>query len=159
MPMRLAAISIAVLGVALASQSWIRFGDVLAAPVDSDRPQLLKVREEAWRAWFTNNQDRMKTMFPADTIAINAGQEKWDGRKETLESAQKFAADGGRLVKLEFPRTEMQLYDNVAVLYSLYRVETEVAGKPSVQEGRATEVFVRRNGQWVNPGWHTDSGK
>jgi len=25
------------------------------------------------------------------------------------------------------------------------------------QGGRATEVFVRQNGMWVNPGWHLDS--
>lgn len=24
---------------------------------------------------------------------------------------------------------------------------------------RGTEVFVLRKGQWVNPGWHMDSGK
>ena len=27
------------------------------------------------------------------------------------------------------------------------------------QSGRVTEVFVRRNGHWVNPGWHTDTEK
>jgi len=38
-------------------------------------------------------------------------------------------------------------------------VETEENGKRSVNSGRATEIFVRRNGEWVNPGWHTDSFK
>jgi hypothetical protein len=51
------------------------------------------------------------------------------------------------------------VYGDVAVLYSLYRVETESDGRREVQQGRATEVFVLRNGQWINPGWHTDSGK
>jgi len=36
-------------------------------------------------------------------------------------------------------------------------VETEENGKRSVSSGRATEIFVRRNGEWVNPGWHTDN--
>jgi len=34
-----------------------------------------------------------------------------------------------------------------------------MAGKRSVTSGRVTEIFVRRNGKWTNPGWHTDSEK
>lgn len=138
---------------------WVRGGDVLAAvPDDAERARLLKVREDGWRAFFANDQARMKMIFPSDTIAINAGQGNWDGQKETLASAEEFASQGGKLISLQFPRTEIQIYGDVAVLYSLYRVETEVAGKRAVQQGRATEVFHRRNGRWVNPGWHTDSG-
>jgi hypothetical protein len=47
----------------------------------------------------------------------------------------------------------------VAILYSQYIVETEMKGKRSVSAGRATEVFVLQNGQWTNPGWHTDAEK
>jgi len=35
----------------------------------------------------------------------------------------------------------------------------EIQGKTSRQSGRATEIYVHRNGAWVNPGWHMDSGK
>jgi hypothetical protein len=38
-------------------------------------------------------------------------------------------------------------------------VETESGGKHEVSSGRATEIFVFRDGKWVNPGWHTDSEK
>jgi len=130
-----------------------------AAPDATQRARLLHDREAAWRAWFTNDQERMKAVFPPDTIAINAGQETWEGQKETLAGAQKFATGGGRLVSLEFPRTEILVYGDVAVLYSLYRVETDSGGRREVQQGRATEVFLLRDGQWSNPGWHTDSGK
>jgi len=43
-------------------------------------------------------------------------------------------------------------------LYSQYELELEQNGKKMVQRGRATEVFVWRNGVWQNTGWHLDSG-
>ena len=42
-------------------------------------------------------------------------------------------------------------------MWSDYLVETESHGKRAVSTGRASEIFVRRNGQWQNPGWHTDA--
>lgn len=123
------------------------------------RRELLTVREAVWRAWFNNDRDAMKVYFPADTLAINAGEEDWVDQAAVLSSALAFTKQGGKLVRLEFPRTEIQLYGDVAILYSLYVFETETAGKRQTTAGRATEVFVRRQGRWVNPGWHTDSGK
>ena len=66
---------------------------------------------------------------------------------------------GGRLVRLEFPRVEIQSYGDVAVIYSQYIFETEAKGERKTSSGRATEVFLRKNGRWINPGWHMDSGK
>ena len=62
-------------------------------------------------------------------------------------------------MRLEFPRNEIQRFGDVAIIYTQYELETEVGGKRSVSAGRATEIFVRRNGEWTNPGWHTDSAK
>ncbi len=75
------------------------------------------------------------------------------------ESAAKFHVAGGKLVRLEFPRTEIQRFGDVAVTYSQYLYEAEVDGKRSVTAGRVTEIFVLRNGHWTNPGWHTDTEK
>jgi hypothetical protein len=44
-------------------------------------------------------------------------------------------------------------------VYSNYAYELELGGQRSSHSGRVTEVFVLRKGQWVNPGWHMDSGK
>jgi len=60
---------------------------------------------------------------------------------------------------MEFPRVEVQVFGDVAVVYSQYLFEVETAGARQVSSGRATEVFVRRAGRWVNPGWHMDSGR
>ncbi|MGO8794272.1 MAG: DUF4440 domain-containing protein, partial [Candidatus Sulfotelmatobacter sp.] len=62
-----------------------------------------------------------------------------------------------KLVWLEFPRTEVQHFGDVAIVWSSFLVETEVGGKRTSSSGRATEIFVRENGHWTNPGWHTES--
>ena len=63
-------------------------------------------------------------------------------------------------MRLEYPRTEIRLYGDVAILYTTYVFEVESPdGKRETSAGRGTEIFVRRNGRWVNPGWHLDSGK
>jgi len=124
-----------------------------------NRAELLKVREAVWRSWFANDRKALEVLVPPDTIVISAGEETWKNQADILESAAKFHAAGGKLIRLEFPRTEIQRFGDVAITYSQYLYETEEAGKRSVTSGRVTEVFVRRNGQWTNPGWHTDTEK
>jgi ketosteroid isomerase-like protein len=124
-----------------------------------DRVELLKVREEVWYAWFANDTKRLEALVPQDTIVISSGEEKWKNQADILQSAAKFHAAGGKLIRLEFPRTEIQRFGDVAITYSQYLYETEVDGKRSLTSGRVTETFVLRHGKWTNPGWHTDTEK
>ena len=124
-----------------------------------DRDAILKAREAVWRAWFAGDIPTLQRLVPAETIVISGGEEAWKHQAEVLQSSEAFHASGGKLVKLEFPHTEVQRFGDVAVTWSTYRLEMEMKGKRSVDAGRATEIFVLRDGQWVNPGWHTDSGK
>lgn len=125
----------------------------------ADQDAILKAREAVWRAWFAGDIPTLKRLVPAETIVISGGEEAWKHQAEVLQSSEAFHAGGGRLLKLEFPHTEVQRFGDVAVTWSTYRLEMDVKGKRSVDAGRATEIFVLRNGAWVNPGWHTDSGK
>jgi ketosteroid isomerase-like protein len=120
---------------------------------------LLQVRAAVWRSWFANDAKTLRELVPPETIVISAGKKQWKHQAAVLQSAADFHAQGGKLIRLEFPRTEIQQFGEVAILYSEYRLETEMHGKHSVSSGRATEIFVRRNGQWTNPGWHTDEEK
>ena len=130
----------------------------LAARPD-DRAELLKVREAVWRAWFANDTKTLEKLVPADTLVISSGEEKWHNQAEVFQSAAQFQAAGGKLVRLEFPRTEIQRFGDVAITYSQYLYETQLDGKRSLTSGRVTEIFVVRHGKWTNPGWHADSGK
>jgi hypothetical protein len=51
----------------------------------------------------------------------------------------------------------MQVYGDTAILYSTYTYELERGGARSSQSGRVTEVFVNRDGRWVNPSWHMEA--
>ena len=124
-----------------------------------DRTELLKARESVWRSWFANDTKALEALVPPDTIVISSGEERWKNQADILESAAKFHAAGGKLIRLEFPRTEIQRFGDVSVTYSQYLYETEVDGKREVTSGRVTEIFVLRKGQWTNPGWHTDTEK
>jgi len=130
----------------------------LQTPGDADKKQLLDAREAVWRAFFANDRAALETMLPAETVAISPGSDAWSNRDEILADAGKFAASGGKLVRLEFPRTDVQIYGVTAIVYSTYEYELELGGNRSVHSGRATETFVLRGGRWVNSGWHLDSG-
>jgi len=135
----------------------------LAAPHSLDdqmKKRLLDAREAVWRAYFGGDRTTLEKLIPEETIAIDPGGDpSWSGRQKILQGSAEFAKSGGKLVKLEFPKTEIQAYGMTAVIYSIYSYELEVGGKRTTNTGRVTEVFVLRNGQWVNPGWHMDSGK
>jgi ketosteroid isomerase-like protein len=141
---------------ALILLAWSTAG--LAANPDQGS-DLLKVRETVWRSWFANDAKTLRVLVPPETIVISAGEKQWKHQAAVLQSAAEFRAQGGKLIRLEFPRTEVQQFGDVAILYSKYLVETEMHGKRSISSGRATEIFVLRNGQWTNPGWHTDAEK
>jgi hypothetical protein len=145
------ATAVASLALAIAVPRW--------SAAEDQHADLLKVREAVWRAWFANDRKALETLVPPDTITVSSGEKSFQHQAEVFQSAVDFQASGGKLLRLEFPHTEIQDYGNVAVTYSLYLYETEVGGKRSTTSGRATEIFVRRHGRWTNPGWHTDSEK
>jgi Domain of unknown function (DUF4440) len=122
-----------------------------------ERGDLLKTREAVWRAWFANDSKTLDELLPAETITISSGEEKWKSKAEVLRGAEEFHSGGGRLLSLEFPRTEIQRFGDVAVIYSQYRYVVEISGKRSQTSGRVTEIFVFRQGRWRNSGWHTDT--
>jgi hypothetical protein len=143
----------------LHSESVEQQGASLYTLSEGEKKRLLSAREAVWRAWFGGDRAALERLLPAELLAIGPGGGPWENRQATLDGSARFAASGGKLVRLEFPKTEIQAFGSTAVVYSDYFYETEVSGQRSQQSGRVTEVFVRRNGEWVNPSWHMDSGK
>lgn len=121
------------------------------------RQQLLTAREAVWRAWFTNDQAKLAELIPEDVITIDSDGGEWGNRATILEGAKRFAESGTKLVRLEFPRTEMQVYGRTIIIYTTYSYDLEREGQKSTHAGRATEIFVLRDGKFVNTGWHLDS--
>ena len=126
---------------------------------DNEKKHLLDAREAVWRAYFAGDRAALEKLLPEELVTIEAFGGEWGNRQAVLESSARFAADGGKLVRLEFPKTEIQAYGYTAIVYSTYAYEIEQGGKRSANSGRVTEVFVYRNGAWVNPSWHMDGVK
>jgi hypothetical protein len=144
---------------AIALSSLVLILSAARAQTPDQKTEILKTREAVWRAWFANDTAALKELVPAETIVFSSDEAKWKYQADILRTAAEFQAGGGKLTRLEFPRTEVQQFGDVAVVWSNFVVETETNGKKSVDAGRASEIFVRRNGRWVNPGWHTDPVK
>jgi ketosteroid isomerase-like protein len=123
---------------------------------ESERKRLLDAREAVWRAYFAGDRAALEKLLPEELITLEPGG-AWGNRKAVLDGAAGFAAGGGKLVRLEFSKTEIQSYGSTAIVYSNYVYEIEQGGKRSANSGRVTEVFVNRNGAWVNPSWHMDT--
>lgn len=130
-----------------------------AAPAPTDPaldPEVLRLREAAWRAWFAGDVATLRAMLPPEFIGIDMGDGPFSDLARTLEDSGAFPASGSRLVRLEFPETRAQRMGDVVVLYGRYSVVLESEGKERTLAGRLTEVFVRRDGKWWHPGWHLD---
>ena len=123
------------------------------------KKRLLDAREAVWRAYFAGDRATLEKLIPEETVTIESGGGQFGNRAAVVQGSAQFAKSGGKLVRLEFPKTEIQCYGYTAVVYSTYVYELEMNGRRSEQSGRVTEFFVNRNGQWLNPGWHMDTGK
>jgi len=118
-----------------------------------ERSELLKAREAVWRAWFAGNEAELRRVLPPETIALSAA-DGWTARDAIIKASLEFAKAGGRLTALDFPRTEIQAYGVVAILYTSYVFQTTTDGRGATERGKAVEVFIRRPAGWVNSGWH-----
>ncbi len=124
---------------------------------EEGKKSLLQAREAVWRAYFANDRAKLEELLPEELIAIDDG-EKWSTREDVFAGAKGFAESGGKVVRLEFPQTEIQVYGYTAIIYTKYLYEISAGEEQFTRTGRATEMFVRRQDKWLNTGWHLDAG-
>jgi Domain of unknown function (DUF4440) len=140
-------------------ESWQEKPTVqISALTDEIRKELLNARETAWRSFFQKDLAVVERILGQELIAIQQNSDHWDNRPRLLALARAMNEQSVQLLRLEFPRTEIQLFGDTAILYYTYIFETGLKGKSVVDGGRGTEVFVRRAGKWVDVGWHLDNG-
>jgi hypothetical protein len=125
---------------------------------DEVRKELLHARDTAWRSFFQKDLTVVERILAPELIAIQQNSDKWDDRTRLIALAKAMNEQAVQLLRLEFPHTEIQLFGDTAILYYTYVFETGLKGKSVVDGGGGTEVFVRRDGKWVDVGWHLDNG-
>lgn len=123
---------------------------------DAIDPRVLAAREAAWRAYFGGDLKTLGDLLPDEFIGIGMNDGPFADRARTLEGARAFHEQGGRLVRLAFPETHAQRFEDVVVIYGRFEAVIESQGAERTLRGRLTELFVRRDGKWVHPGWHLD---
>ena len=119
---------------------------------ESEKKELLGVRESVWRAWFAGDTKQLTSLLAPELITIEQSG-SFGSLKSNLEGSRGFAAGGGKLTRLAFPTTEFQAYGATVILYTTYDMELLVDGKTRTERGAATEVFVRQKDRWVHTGW------
>ena len=84
---------------------------------------------------------------------MSGGEKEWKRQSDVLKSSDEFHSKGGKLLRLEFPRTEVQHFGDVAIVWSSYTLETEMDGKISLASSRVTEIFVYFSSSVCQPGF------
>jgi ketosteroid isomerase-like protein len=120
---------------------------------ESERTSLLAAREAAWRAWFAGDADALGKLVPPELVTIEPDSDAFGTHASTVAASRGFAASGGKLTRLVFPRTEFQAYGNTVIIYTLYEMDITTGGGTRTDRGAATEIFVRQNDRWINTGW------
>jgi hypothetical protein len=120
---------------------------------EAERAELMNAREAVWRAWFAGDGPALRKLLPPELITIEPHSDTFGSFTSTMEGSRGFAAGGGKLTRLAFPSTEIQVYGNTAIVYTSYEMDLQSGGQTRSERGMATEAFVLKNGQWLNTGW------
>jgi hypothetical protein len=120
---------------------------------EPDKASLLQAREAVWRAWYSGDAAALMRLLPPELVTLHSGPDGWGTRDSIVKSSSEFARSGGKLLRLAFPRTEFQQYGNTVIIYTSYETQVQAGGAVQRERGKATEVFLRRGGSWLNTGW------
>lgn len=120
---------------------------------DPLKASLLSAREAVWRAWYGGDTKALMELLPPELVTLYPGASGWGTRDIIIGASTEFAKSGGKLLRLEFPRTEFQRYGSTVIIYTSYELDVSEGKKKRTERGKATEIFVRRAGKWLNTGW------
>jgi len=132
---------------------FARRGSELRLLGTDEKKELFAAREAVWRAWFAGDTKQLTTLLPPELVTIEPSSNTFGTLKSNLEASRGFAGGGGKLTRLVFPTTEIQAYGATVILYTTFEMDVLEGGKTRTDRGAATEVFVRRDGRWINTGW------
>jgi hypothetical protein len=117
------------------------------------KQSLMQAREAVWRAWYGGDTATLGDLLPPELITLYPGADGWGTRETILAASARFAQSGGKLLRLAFPRSEIQSYGRTVVIYTTYDLDVSEGGRVRTERGKATEIFVRKGSKWLNTGW------
>lgn len=146
-------LAIAVSASTLAAQPAPAIAGSLPAP---ELAALDRIRKDVWVNWFAGDTAALRRVLTPDLVAISPDAPHWQNLEQTLAGSAGFKAGGGRLLSVAFDSTRVHRFGDVVVMFSHYRLVMQNDGREARQNGRATEVFVRRGGRWLHTSWQLD---
>lgn len=150
--MRLTSLLLLLTAGSLAAQPAPRVATTLAG---AERAELLRVRKDVWVHWFTGDTAGLRRVLAPELVAISPDSPDYQSLATTIAGSADFAKSGRKLESVAFARDSIHRFGDVVVMFSRYTVVT--SGRNAfTQQGRATEVFVRRASRWVHTSWHLD---
>jgi hypothetical protein len=72
---------------------------------------LLDTREAVWRAWFSNDREHLEELIPPETIAIDAGEDKWGHHDDILSESKGFVESVESLYSLNSQKLRFNFTD------------------------------------------------
>lgn len=121
--------------------------------------QLLAARDTVWHAWFNNDTVRLRRYIPPAAATVEGARDiHWSDRNAILAGARGFVDSKSHLVDIKFSNTTIAPSGHSALVRSNYQIIIESGKRRDTTRGRATELFVRLGGTWVNPYWQLEQG-
>jgi ketosteroid isomerase-like protein len=148
------ALASCVASLPLGAQAAPRVSGILPA---NDLAALEAIRRNVWIDWFSGDTAGLRRVLTPELVAMSPDGAHWQSLDETLAGSARFKASGAQFVAVKFDSTTVHRFGDVVAMFSHYAVTTESGGTRQVLAGRATEVFVRRDGRWVHTSWHLDT--
>jgi ketosteroid isomerase-like protein len=149
----LAALVLSIPMVPLGAQAAPRIASTLSA---AELKDLDAIRKDVWVNWFAGDTAALRRILTPDLVAISPDVPHWQSLDATLAAAAGFKAGGGKLHSVTFDSTMIHRFGETVVMFSHYALLLDHDGTRTTQRGRATEVFVRRQGKWLHTSWHLD---
>jgi ketosteroid isomerase-like protein len=127
-----------------------------AANLDESVLKAIKNREDQYTdALLHRNFEELASLF-ADTYVNTSPSGQLRNKAEFLEA---FKADTSRISEIKETEKQIQLYGDAAVVTVKFEVEGTDEGEAFEFKGRATDIWIKQNEEWLCVAVHSSPAK
>jgi ketosteroid isomerase-like protein len=153
---RMKTLNALLLALALVSNLSFLGAETKAANLDESVLQAIKNREDRYTdALLHRNFEELASLF-ADTYVNTSPSGQLRNKAEFLEA---FKADTSRISEIKESEKQTQLYGDTAVVTVKFEVRGTDEGESFEFKGRATDIWIKENGEWLCVAVHSSPAK
>jgi ketosteroid isomerase-like protein len=145
-----------VLALAVVSNPSLFGGETKAANLDENVLKAIKNREDQYTDGLLHrNFEELASVF-ADTYVNTSPSGQLRNKAEFLAA---FKADTSRISEIKESEKQTQLYGDTAVVTVKFEVKGTDQNEAFEFKGRATDIWVKQNGEWLCVAVHSSPAK